>query len=179
MNDSVSLYKFSVLFLFLKAIGYFPSARIRKIIYRLVGIQVGSDSHIYMGAEIRGSKNIYIGEGTSIGHRAILDGRGGLHIGNNVNISTGVWFWTAEHDLNDPWFAIIEDKILVEDYVWIGSRVIILPGVTIGKGAVIASGAVVTNDVQPYAIVGGVPAKKIGERSKDLRYQLTQHYHII
>ena len=42
--------------------------------------------------------------------------------------------------------------------------------VHIGEGAVIAAGAVVTNDIEPYTIVGGVPAKKIGERNKNLDY---------
>ena len=51
--------------------------------------------------------------------------------------------------------------------VWIGARVTICDGVTIGDGAVIAAGAVVVKDVEPYAIYGGVPAKKIGQRFKD------------
>jgi maltose O-acetyltransferase len=50
-----------------------------------------------------------------------------------------------------------------------------MPDVTIGKGAVVAAGAVVTKDVAPYTIVGGVPAKKIGARTKDLSYQLKFH----
>lgn len=48
--------------------------------------------------------------------------------------------------------------------VWIGANVVIMPGVTIGDGAVLAAGAVVTKDVEPYAIVGGVPAKLIRYR---------------
>jgi len=48
--------------------------------------------------------------------------------------------------------------------VWIGSHVIIKEGVRIGDGAVIAAGAVVTKDVDPYTVVGGVPAKKIKDR---------------
>lgn len=48
--------------------------------------------------------------------------------------------------------------------VWIGARSIIIRGVSIGEGSIIAAGAVVTRDVEPYAIVAGVPARKIGER---------------
>lgn len=56
--------------------------------------------------------------------------------------------------------------------MWIASRVTILPGVTIGEGAVVAAGAIVTKDVEPYSIVAGVPAKRIGERNKNLEYTL-------
>lgn len=52
----------------------------------------------------------------------------------------------------------------IGDGVWIGARAIILPGVTIGEGAVVAAGAVVTKDVEPWAVVGGNPAKFIKMR---------------
>jgi acetyltransferase-like isoleucine patch superfamily enzyme len=55
--------------------------------------------------------------------------------------------------------------------VWIGCNVVILPGVTIGEGAVCCSGCVVTKDVEPYAVVAGIPAKKVNERPHDLRYE--------
>lgn len=57
------------------------------------------------------------------------------------------------------------------DRVWLGSNVIILPGVTIGEGAVCCAGCVVTKDVEPYAVVAGIPAKKVNEHPKDLRYE--------
>jgi maltose O-acetyltransferase len=47
-----------------------------------------------------------------------------------------------------------------------------MPGVTIGEGVVVAAGAVVTSDVAPYAVVAGVPARMVGERTRDLRYKL-------
>ncbi|MGB9707413.1 MAG: acyltransferase, partial [Microgenomates group bacterium] len=76
-------------------------------------------------------------------------------------------------DINDANFKAIEAPVYIEDYVFIGPRAIILPGVKIGKGAVVAAGAVVTKDVPPFAIVGGVPAKIIGERkNKQLSYKL-------
>ncbi len=60
---------------------------------------------------------------------------------------------------------------MIDDYVWIGIGVIVLQGVHIAKGAVVCAGAVVTKDVGEYEIVAGVPAKKIGERNKDLDYK--------
>lgn len=56
------------------------------------------------------------------------------------------------------------DRVTIGNDVWMGHGVIVLPGVTVGDGAVLAAGAVVTKDVQPYTIVGGVPAKPIRER---------------
>lgn len=57
-----------------------------------------------------------------------------------------------------------EDRVTIGHDVWIGHGVIVLPGVTVGNGAVLAAGAVVTKDVEPYTIVGGVPAKKLKAR---------------
>lgn len=56
--------------------------------------------------------------------------------------------------------------VIIEDDVWVGCNVTILKGVTIGRGGIVAAGAVVTKSVPPYTIVGGVPAKKIGNRFK-------------
>jgi acetyltransferase-like isoleucine patch superfamily enzyme len=61
---------------------------------------------------------------------------------------------------------------VIGNRVWIGYGAIILPGLTIGEGAVVGAGAVVTKDVEPFAIVGGNPARKIGERARELNYRL-------
>ena len=78
--------------------------------------------------------------------------------------------WTKQHDYNDPDFKIVGRKVIIEDYVWISARAIILPGVKIAKGAVIAAGSVVTKNIEPFSIMAGVPAKRIGTREKNLRY---------
>lgn len=95
-----------------------------------------------------------------------------LRIGNNVSIAGEVRIYTMQHDVDDPNFAEVEGDVVIEDYVVIGTRVTILPGVHLGKGAVVASGAVVTKDVEPYTVVGGVPAVFIRNRNKDLKYTL-------
>jgi len=123
--------------------------------------------------DIRSPYRISIGAHTTINKYVLLDGRGGLlKIGNNVDIAQEAQIWTLQHDYNSPTYEAVGKPVLIDDYAWIGTRSIILPGVTIGKGAVVAAGAVVTHDVAPYHVVAGVPAKKIGERSKEFKYQL-------
>lgn len=161
-------------------VGYIPSHTFRKFCYRLAGMRIGPKSTIHMGARIYYPQGIEIGEGTLVGEKATLDGRkqlknshGGLQIGNHVDIASEVMIWTSQHDIHSDNMATIEEKVVIEDYVFIGPRSIIMPGVKIGKGAIIAGGSVVTKDVEAMKIVAGVPAKEIGERkSKNLNYKL-------
>ncbi len=163
----------SLNFLLLQYTGKLPSQRLRHWIYRRIyHLKLGKDSVIFNSCEIRDPHRITIGDFTSIGDQCTLDGRGGLTIGNSVNFSTGVWIWTMQHQVNARDFGCESAPVIIEDFAWISCRAALLPGVRIGKGAVVAAGAVVTRNVKPYAIVAGVPAKIIGERSKELRYQL-------
>ena len=157
-----------------------PSYSVRHYWYRrALGLHLGEDSAVLMNVSfyIRGRPkpdrpSISIGKHTIINQQCVLDGRGGLRIGNNVSVSAGVWLLTDGHDMHDPFFPEVLAPINIGDYVWIGSRALVLPGVTIGDGSVVAAGAVMTKDVPRYTIVGGVPARAIGTRSQNLRYQL-------
>jgi maltose O-acetyltransferase len=132
-------------------------------------ISIESGSSIHMGTYINRS-NIKIGQNTAINRNCYLDGRGELIIGSNVSISPEVKLITADHDLQSKDFEFRKESIVIEDYVWIGTGVIILPGVKIKKGAVVAAGSVVTKDIPEYCVYGGVPAKFIKKRNKDLNY---------
>ena len=165
------LQEFSLMLL--ATVGYVPSHLVRKIVYGLYGVKIGKRSYIHMGARFNEPWRVEIGEGTILGNDIFLDGRARLRIGNHVDVASEVLIYNAEHDLKDPDFRAIQEDVVIGDYVFVGPRAIILPGVTIGQGAVVAAGAVVTQDVPPYAIVGGVPAKFIKERPlKDLDYRL-------
>lgn len=177
--------------------GYIPSHTIRNFLYRYAfGVRLGKDSSIHWRTQFNNPAGITIGHNTIIGNDAFLDGRykrvlkkgesrlksyisqlsdpasRPLVIGNNVSIAGEVRIYTMEHDIDSPDFAEIGEPVVIDDYVVVGSRVTILPGVHVGKGAVIASGAVVTHDVAPFEVVGGIPAKFIRNRNKDLHYTL-------
>ncbi len=157
----------------LALVGHIPSHYIRRFFYRLSGVKIGKGSTIHTGAVFYDPTNIVIGEDTIIGEGAVLDGRDKLTFGNHVDVASDVMFYNGKHDINDENFKPAFSPIAVEDYVFIGPRAIILPGVTIKKGAVVAAGAVVTKDVSEFKIVGGVPAKEIGERqNKNPNYKL-------
>ncbi|MFA6080873.1 MAG: acyltransferase [Patescibacteria group bacterium] len=157
----------------LHLVGCVPCHCFRRFFYRIAGIKIGKGSTIHTKARFYDPRNISVGADTIIGEGVVLDGRDQLSIGSHVDIATEVMIYNSEHNINDENFAADNGKVIIEDYVFIGPRAIILAGVTIGRGAIVGAGAVVTKDVPPYAIVGGVPAKIIGERrNKDLHYRL-------
>lgn len=143
-------------------------------------------------------KHSYIGKGSYIGSRCHLSN---VKVGRYCSIGDEVSVICGAHPVSEfisthPAFYstsnfsglsfVVEDKftefkhteknylITVENDVWIGSRVSILQGVTIGNGAVVAAGAVVVNDVEPFEVVGGVPAKKIKKRFSDEEIAILQ-----
>jgi len=144
----------------------FPSKRFRNFMLRKMGMTFEGDVRIYAGFHIRNPRGIVLGNGVSIGPRVLLDGRKGLTIGEGAVIGYGAIIWTLNHDYNDIHFCGKGAPVTIGRRAWICSNSIIMPGITIGDGAVVASGAVVTHDVEPYTVVGGVPAKVIGKREE-------------
>jgi acetyltransferase-like isoleucine patch superfamily enzyme len=138
------------------------------------------ERHVFIGAyNVISVKNfskterncgLHVGEETYIGDQNNIRASGGkIIIGKKCLISQQVSLIAANHGIlrdqyikDQPWES--KGDIIIGDDVWIGCGVQVLPGVHIGKGAVIAAGSVVTKSVQPYEIVGGVPAKKIKDR---------------
>lgn len=152
-------------------IPHIPIWAIRKFWLKAIRTNVGNNSYIDPQCYIIDANRLTIGSDTHINRQCTLDARGGLTIGSSVSISHGVIIMSGSHDVNSKHFNGKFLPINISDYVWIGCGAIILQNVNIGKGAVIAAGAVVTKDIPPYSIAAGVPAKIIGERTKDLDYK--------
>lgn len=121
------------------------------------------EENIYIG----NGKQIAIGEYCHINENVFIQG---ATIGNHVMIAPNVSILNSTHNYDNidlPMIMQGEQKDLnptIEDDVWIGRNVVIMPNIKVGRGSVIGSGAVVTKDVEPYSIVGGVPAKLIRKR---------------
>ena len=142
--------------------------RLRIFYLRRFMKKVGLSVNIQPAVHFEGLHNISVGDNSGIGRNSIIVATCPLKIGRNVMIGPELIVYTANHEMkrdlpmiNQPAYGV---PVIIGDDIWIGARVTILAGVQIGDGAIIAAGAVVAKNVEPYSIVGGVPAHKIGER---------------
>ncbi len=112
-----------------------------------------------------------IGSGTWIGQQCFFHSAGGIEIGEDVGIGPGVKILTSSHQFGNRELAILHSPVqfapvVIHEKSDIGVGAIILPGVTIGIGAQVGAGAVVTDSVDEYAVVAGVPAKLLYYRKE-------------
>ena len=136
-------------------------------------IELGSDSYFGLNCKLYASEfsSIKIGLNASFNANVMINarGKGKITIGNNVLIGPNVVLRSSNHSFKTTQKSIMEQgmtqgEIIIHDDVWIGSNAVILPNCEVGNGVIIAAGAVVTSNIDPYSIVGGVPAKLIKKR---------------
>jgi acetyltransferase-like isoleucine patch superfamily enzyme len=146
-------------------------------------IFIGAYSSIRSGGYMR--DNIFIGRHSGIGYRCTL--AAGMHNFSGVSINPDT-IMARESNYTDSELARLNiprkrtstklmnsRPVIIGNDVYLGDGIIVMPGVTIGDGAVVAANAVVTKDVEPYTIVGGIPARKIRDRfPDDIKQQLLQ-----
>lgn len=133
-------------------------------------VKHGRNLHCQFDVELQSpNRSIIFGNNVGINRRCVIIAD--VEIGNDVLIAPHCALLNrGEHSYNVPGVTMFEaprnrsEKIVICDDVWIGFGSIILSGVTIGEGAIVAAGSLVVNDVAPYTIVGGSPAKVIKER---------------
>lgn len=154
-------------------LGHVPIRGIRSLYLRGWLGACGEKTGVQLGCRFLNGRKIHLGERNVINFACLLDGRK-FHIrtGNDVSIGPEATILTLGHDPQSPDFEDRGGDVTIGNRVWIGYRAIVLPGITIGEGAVVGAGAVVTKDVEPFAIVAGNPARKIGQRSDRLEYEL-------
>ncbi|MFA6308022.1 MAG: acyltransferase [Patescibacteria group bacterium] len=135
----------------------------RTIVWRSLFGKLGKGSRVTGRIKVYFPENIFVGEKTTLNEGVILNARTKLIIGDYCHISPGVIINTGSLDINIHYKKRPHTKaeVKIGDGVWLCSGALVNPGVTIGEGAVIASGSVVNHDVDPFTVVGGVPAKFI------------------
>lgn len=136
---------------FVKFIAFFyTDARIRKVYLRKLGVKMGKNTYGNLGFRIVSDDyktRVIIGDNVSIAPNVVMIACSSANNGKKINeiryVKEKLWK---------------QERIVVENDVWIGANVTILPGVHIGECAVIGAGSIVTKNVEPYTIVAGNPA---------------------
>ncbi len=124
---------------------------------------------VHEGVTIRNPRGVRVGAGTSLNECVFINGYGGVTIGRDVAIGAHCMFASFEHAFkgsHEPMnrLPVIERPIIVEDDVYFGYGVVVLGGLTIGRGAVVGAGSVVTQDIPPFSVACGVPARVVSTR---------------
>ena len=163
----------------------FRPKRLWQALYRQYGVRgavrFGRDLHLGMGTVVDSTTGLDIGDDVYIGKGCTVECNGS--IGDGVMIANRVGLvGRHDHDVSAigrsvrraPWIGDADfdpvkkaEQLVVEDDVWVGYGAIVLSGVTVRRGAIVAAGALVTKDVPAYAIVAGVPARRVGWRFTD------------
>jgi acetyltransferase-like isoleucine patch superfamily enzyme len=149
--------------------------------HSMMGIHLDDRVTIDSGAVLRATAvirnlgtGIRVGARTAIGSNNMLLGQGGIDIGRDCLLGPNVTIMSENHKFDRTDVPIREQgetrsPTTIGDGVWIGASAVILAGVRVGDGAIVAAGAVVTKDVEPLAIVAGVPARFVKSRVGAIR----------
>ena len=151
-----------------KIVHAFPATKlwgIKRFLFRLCGIKIGSNVKICSSVTFLGDSDIFIGDNVWIGHETMIVASAPVNIGDNVNIAPRCYIGTGTHDI-DIMAPSVAGKgksypISIEEGVWCCTHVVVLPNTTIGGHSILAAGAVVNKSIPSGQLWGGVPAKFI------------------
>ena len=145
-------------------VAYIPSWTLRKILYMAFGMKIGRGSRINMRTTIFSPWKIEIGNDTIINEKCVIDGRGGMKIGNHCSISYGACLYSASHDTSSSTFEAYCKRTTLGKGVWICVNAVILPGSDIHDFAIIGANSVFKGQAKEKGVYVGVPAELVKDR---------------
>jgi acetyltransferase-like isoleucine patch superfamily enzyme len=131
------------------------------------GVFVGAGSWLQAIDGYGDEVAIEIGDGTSIAGGCVLSAAVSVRLGREVLLARNVYIADHRHGFEDPTRSVLAqgvatvDAVEIEDGAWLGQNVVVCPGVRIGRGAVVGANSVVLDDVPPYAVAVGAPARVV------------------
>lgn len=173
--------------LYLSPLGYLISAVLRVIalvkrdfivygFFNKVEGKFFKQTRIASNAILVNKENINIQNHVWVGHYSLLDGIGGIYIGEGVNIASHTCIYThSSHNairlMGSKFIEIpaenrsgyIIDKVQIGEYTFIGTSSVILPGTVLGRGCIVGAGSVVKGEFPDYSVLAGNPAKVIND----------------
>lgn len=139
---------------------------LRVWILRRFGARIGANVRIRRTVVIECPWNVAIGDGSSVGHAAILYCLGPVTIGRHVSISQYAHICAGSHDYRRPDMPLTRPPITIGDDAWIAADAYVGPGVTVGAGTILGARGVASRDLEPWSIYAGNPARLVRERPR-------------
>lgn len=147
---------------------YRPTPRVlhtwRCFLLRLFGAKIGKAVHPYPSARIWAPWNLKMGDHSCLSEQVDCYCVDLIQIGAHATVSQYSFLCTASHDYTNPDMPLVTAPIVIGERVWITADVFIGPGVHIGEGAVVLARSSVFEDIEPWVVATGNPAKSIKRR---------------
>ena len=160
-----------------EVLGVLPSGRrfrrLRESYYRRVLRACRSNLDVSQNVIVTFPQRLAVGSNVFINRGTFVTAHAHITIGDNALIGPYVIINSGDHLFGDRATPIRDQghtarPIVIHSDVWIGAHAVILKGTVLGEGSVVAAGAVVRDDVPPYTVVAGVPARPIKARGGNL-----------
>jgi putative colanic acid biosynthesis acetyltransferase WcaF len=139
----------------------------RRALLRMFGARIDATALIYPTVNVWAPWNLEMGPHSCISWGVDCYCVDMIRLGQQALVSQNARLVTASHAITSPDFRLIHKPIELASECWVCAFAYVGMGVTVGRGAVVAATATVVKDVEPWAIVGGNPARRIGTRSID------------
>jgi putative colanic acid biosynthesis acetyltransferase WcaF len=146
----------------------------RAFLLRCFGARLGHSCRIYAKCRIWAPWNLHCDDIVAIADEAVVYNVALVHLGSHAIVSQQAYLCTATHDFDDPAFPQISAPINIGAYAWICARAAVLPGVTVHEGAVLGLGAISSNDLEPWSVYVGSPARRVRARGRTRKLTLAR-----
>ncbi|MDS0791859.1 WcaF family extracellular polysaccharide biosynthesis acetyltransferase [Burkholderia pseudomultivorans] len=139
----------------------------RAALLRLFGARIGEHVHVYPGVRVWAPWNLDIGNRVGVADGVTIYNMDKVVIGDYCVVSQGAHLCGGSHDYQSTNFQLVAAPIVLQSHTWVCAEAFVAPGVTIAAGAVIGARSVVTRSLpDAWAVYAGMPARKIGKRTK-------------
>ena len=162
--------RYSFMFMWNSLFCKLPSYKVRYYILKYIYRANLGKCTIHRNVTFFSPWKLKVGDNSNIQMGTFIDCRGGVEIGNNVDITLGVKILSQYHDINSSDYKTVSKQIIISDYCILGSYCLVLPGASLYQGAVLGAGSVLTKYAKEYSLYCGNPAELKKPRSSNLSY---------
>jgi putative colanic acid biosynthesis acetyltransferase WcaF len=138
--------------------------RVRIALLRAFGAQVSWKAFVYSSVEIWAPWNLMIDDYGTLGRNVICYNIAPITLGKRAVVSQGAHLCSGSHDFLDPDFPLIARPICIGIRAWVCADAFVGPGISIGDGAILAAAGMAHQDLLPWSIYSGNPAKFLRSR---------------